>query len=414
MSFKSIIIALISFGKKLGRCFRQKFYIMQWRTAREQQTYKQRIKSEKFGVNVVSFFRATKGLSVAALSSIKALKVAQIPYTIVDCSTILPHHQLTQQLPESPHGTEFKYPINLLHLNPPELRHLWKLFSKSDLSGRYNIGVWYWELPELPQDWLFAFDLVDEVWAASQFIMDSISAVSPVPVVKIPPCIEIAVDRQLKRSDFDLPDDKFLFFCAYDVLSINARKNPMGAVMAFKRAFSEDNSSVGLVIRINNANENQSEIDQLRQALSGYKNVYFIENRLSKSHFNTLLSLIDVVVSLHRSEGFGLIPAEAMSLGKPVIMTRWSGNLDLMTTDNSCGVDYKLIRVVEKSGPYLPGQIWAEPDIDHAAFYMKKLRSDKLYYSQISKQAKKFISDHFSPEGIGKLIKERIDQIGLL
>lgn len=387
---------------------------MQCRTARKQQALKQEIKTEEIGINVVSFFRAAKGLSVAALSSIKALKVAQIPYTIVDCSIILPHHQLTEQLPESPHGMGFKYPINLLHLNPPELPHLWKLFSKPDLSGRYNVGVWYWELPELPQDWLFAFELVDEVWAASQFIMDSISAVSPVPVIKIPPCVEVTVDRQLKRSDFDLPDDKFLFLCAYDVLSVNARKNPLGAIISFKRAFTINDPSVGLVLKINNARENPDEMKQLRDEMQDYSNCYFIEEIFEKPKFNALINLIDAYISLHRSEGFGLIPAEAMSLGKPVIMTRWSGNLDMMTADNSCGVDYKLIPVAEKSEPYLPGQIWAEPDIDHSAFYMQKLYSDEVYYSHISKHAKIFIHDHFSPEGIGKLIKERIGQIGLL
>jgi glycosyltransferase involved in cell wall biosynthesis len=230
----------------------------------------------------------------------------------------------------------------------------------------------------------------------------------------IPPCIQMVYDRNLTRLDFNLPGDRFLFLCAYDVLSTQARKNPLGAIKAFKRAFTKNDPSVGLVLKINNARENPGEIKQLHDELQGYSNCYFIEDGLERLKFNALINLVDAYISLHRSEGFGLIPAEAMSLGKPVIMTRWSGNLDLMTTDNSCGVDYKLIQVEEKTGPYLTGQIWAEPDIDHAAFFMKKLRSDRQYYSHISKHAIKFIRDHFSPEVIGQQIEDRMGKIGLL
>jgi glycosyltransferase involved in cell wall biosynthesis len=233
-------------------------------------------------------------------------------------------------------------------------------------------------------------------------------------VVKIPPCISPIYDQQLKRSDYDLPDGRFLFLCAYDVLSIQARKNPAGAVDAFKRAFPKNDSAVGLVIKVNNAAENPREIKQLRSYISGYSNCYVIEDIYSKPRFNSLLNVVDAFVSLHRSEGFGLIPAEAMSFGKPVIMTRWSGNLDFMTPNNSCGVEYKLVPISGQSGPYMPGQFWADPDIDHAAFFMQKLVGDSRYYAEISKQAQKTIWDDFSPHRIGQLIKKRMTSIGLI
>ena len=165
---------------------------------------------------------------------------------------------------------------------------------------------------------------------------------------------------------------------------------------------------------MNNAAENQREIKQLHAHINGYSNCYLIEDVFDRLKFNSLLNLVDTFISLHRSEGFGLIPAEAMSFGKPVIMTRWSGNVDFMTADNSCGVDYKLIPVNEWAGPYMPGQIWADPDINHAAFYMQKLFNDNNYYKQISAQAKKTIQDNFSPHAIGRLIKERMRAIGLI
>jgi glycosyltransferase involved in cell wall biosynthesis len=129
---------------------------------------------------------------------------------------------------------------------------------------------------------------------------------------------------------------------------------------------------------------------------------------------HSLVGLTDVYVSLHRSEGFGLIPAEAMSLGKPVVMTRWSGNLDLMTDDNCCGVDYKLIPVEANAWPYLPGQTWADPDVDQAAKYLRRLRDDAGYYSGISGRAARTIREKFSPQAVGTAIRTRLQALHLV
>lgn len=392
----------------------EKIHIKEWRNAREKFPWRPNIREIKEGVNLVGYFRAVKGISEAARSSTLALDSAKIPYTVNDYEFGIPEWQRIETMPNSQFGNGFEFNTNLIHVNPPQLPYLWTSFKKENLTSKYTIGVWYWELPELPDEWQPAFELVDEIWAASQFIFDSISAKAPIPVVKIPPCISPVYNQQLKRSDYNLPTDRFLFLCAYDVLSIQARKNPIGAVDAFKRAFPKDDSSVGLVIKVNNATENLREIRRLYSYINGYSNCYLIEKVFDKPRFNSLLNVVDAYISLHRSEGFGLIPAEAMSFGKPVIMTRWSGNLDFMTPDNSCGVDYKLIPVGAQSGPYTSRQFWADPDIDHASFFMQKLMADKNYYDKISSQAKKTIQDCFSPHHIGQLIKRRMRNIGLI
>ena len=389
-------------------------YVKEWQSARIKFPWHPGSQEIEEGVNLVGYFRAVKGISEAARSSALALANAGIPYTVNDYEFGIPAEQQVDSLPHSPHGAGFKFNTNLIHINPPQLPFLWNSFAQGDLTARYNIGVWYWELPELPDEWLPAFSLVDEVWAATQFVYDSVSAKSSVPVIKIPPCIHPIYDQQLKRTDFDLPADRFLFMCAYDVLSTQARKNPLGAVNAFKKAFPKNNLSVGLVIKVNNASENPHEVRQLNEHIAGYQNCYIIEDIFDKAKFNSLLNVVDAYVSLHRSEGFGLIPAEAMSFGKPVIMTRWSGNLDFMTANNSCGVDYKLIPVGEQAGPYLPGQFWADPDINHAAFLMQKLVTDRSYYAEISYHAKKTIQKDFSLDRIGQLIKDRLTNIGLI
>ena len=401
------------FPSTLFFSYLEKQYTNKWVKARKKHPKKLESIGTPNGVNVVGYFRTVKGLSEAARSSAVALAAAKIPCSIVDFQYGIPITQQVELPPALSSGQGFKFNVNLIHINPPQLPYLWRSYGEYDLARRYTIGVWYWELPEFPAEWDFAFNLVDEVWVATQFIYNSVSKKAPIPVVKIPPSVSVAPDYNLKRWNYGLPEDSFLFMCAYDVLSIQARKNPLGAIDAFMRAFAGSDKSVGLVIKVNNARENPIEIQQLYGYVQGYSNCYIIEDVFEKPKFHALIRLVDAYVSLHRSEGFGLIPAEAMCLGKPVIMTNWSGNVDFMTDNNSCGVNYDLVPVDSVYGPYMPNQVWAEPNLEYAAFLMQKLFFDEGYRKRISRNAKKHIREHFSPEFVGKIMKERLLEIGM-
>lgn len=402
----------------LSRCFSHDYFAQSlaqdWQKERKKNaSYRSSLRLQG-GVNLVGFLQAAKGISEAARSNLLALSSASIPYSAINFETGLPDYLKTEAVLESQTIEKFKFNTNVFHVNPPQLPYLWDSFAHNNLVGRYNIGVWYWELPDFPDSWSFAFDLVDEVWVASEFVFQSVLVKSPVPVIKIPPCIYVEYDEKISRSYFNLPPDSFLFLCSYDVLSIKDRKNPLGAIEAFRRTFSGSDGSVGLVIKINNSKQNPMEVKKIRNALRDYTNCYIFEDVYDKKTMNSLIFVSDAYISLHRSEGFGLVPAEAMSLGKPVIMTNWSGNIDYMDPKNSCGVDYKLVVIKEAAGPYNAGQIWAEPDIEHASFYMAKLVSDKQYYQEIADHAKKTINNNYSPHRIGQRIRSRMTEIGLL
>src|SRR5262249_4636803 len=146
----------------------------------------------------------------------------------------------------------------------------------------------------------------------------------------------------------------------------------------------------------------------VREEVQRWQDIHLIEQVLSREEIDSLLSVSDCVVSLHRSEGFGLVPAEAMSLGKPVIMTRWSGNTDYMTTDNCVGIDYHLVKVGRDIGPYSADQDWAEPDVDQAAYWMRTLRENPELASRIGQRGRETIRTNFSPQSVGEAIKQRI------
>ena len=266
------------------------------------------------------------------------------------------------------------YDFTILAVNPDNIFNARDRVLKEFVRERYTIGYWFWELPDFPDAWLPAFSLVDEVWTASRFVQDSLSMKSPVPVWRLPMAVRLGPADEFSRASFSLPQRQFLFLSMSDTHSTLERKNPLGVVRAFKQAFSGNNRRVGLVLKISNADSvlvSSEAMTQVREEIKDYRNIYLLDREMTRAEIDSLLSVCDCFISLHRSEGFGLGPAEAMSLGKPAILTNWSGNTDYMTMNNSIGIDYKLIPVGKVIGPYLPDQVWADPDLEQAAFWMK-------------------------------------------
>jgi glycosyltransferase involved in cell wall biosynthesis len=114
-----------------------------------------------------------------------------------------------------------------------------------------------------------------------------------------------------------------------------------------------------------------------------------------------VLSLIagaDVLVSLHRAEGFGLTPAEAMALGTPVLATAWSGVLDFMDGDCALMVPAELVPVDDPQGIYRGRQTWAEPDIPAAAGALVRLRQDPGLGKRLAEAARARVARQLSPQ----------------
>jgi glycosyltransferase involved in cell wall biosynthesis len=393
----------------LQKLFRLNVYdkaLDEWTHARRNNSNPVLLKNEA-GINIIGFLSASTGLGNAAHNSTQALQTTDVLVNSINFES--GRQSKKNKTLDLERSSAFKFDINLIHINPPEYQELWRQFGTS--LTRYNIGVWYWELTDLPDHWLKCFDVLDEIWVASRFVQETIQKKSPIPVIKMSPSIQVELNLSLIRKDFNLPDDTFLFLSAYDVHSVSERKNPLATINAFKRAFTARTMDVGLVMKVRNSNHDREFINQIKREISGYPNCYLIEESFSKIKFNTLLNLVDAYISLHRSEGFGLIPAESMFLGKPVVMTNWSGNTDFMTPDNSCGVNYRLVPVKPGVPFYEAGKLWADPDISHAVDLMQSLFYNRAYYQKISSNAKEYIQYNLSPQKIGIAMKQRLQTI---
>jgi len=229
------------------------------------------------------------------------------------------------------------------------------------------------------------------------------------PITRIPHAIEVSRVKNVDRSFWGWDVKEFVFLFIFDFFSYFERKNPLALMYAFLKAFSPE-EKVRLVIKCNNSSFDPSCFERMKEQARG-ANISIIDKYLYRDEINALVAHCDCYVSLHRSEGFGLTLAEAMYLGKPVIATGYSGNMDFMNTDNSYPVKYKLVPIEKDIGPYKKGCLWAEPDARHAAELMRYVYDHQEHAKDKGQIAAVDIKNNFNFTVVGKLMQERIAAI---
>ena len=306
------------------------------------------------------------------------------------------------------------YRANIFFLKPDQIEASVVSLGNSFVNGRYNIGYWVWELSGFPKAWVGPLKYFNEIWCPSRFIQSTVSKYSTGFVVYMPPAFEIENSKEFDRAYFSLPKERFLFLFVFDFKSYISRKNPLGCIQAFQKAFPKSNKNVGLILKSMDGNQYPDEFMSLNKAVQGDSRINLIDATFSSEEIIGLMSVCDSFVSLHRSEGTGLSIAQSMLLGKPVIATNYSGNTDFTRPDNSCLVDCKLIEVNEGEYPFYQGQVWADPNIDQAANYMQKLVEDDVYRCAIAKAGCSYIKTYHNSETIGGNYRSRLIELELL
>jgi glycosyltransferase involved in cell wall biosynthesis len=363
--------------------------------------------SNNFGVNVSGFLSSQGGHASLSRGYAACLKSLNIPLALNDWSTATKSHPADAGLGQ--YSRSNPYPINLVGSNVDWLYEFAVEAGSEYFKNKYNIGIWSWELPAFPERWYSRFNLVDEIWVASSFEKDSIAEFSPVPVYRIEPVIEIQIINSYEKSFFGLPIDEYTFLFAFDCLSSIERKNPLAAINAFRQAFS-NTDKVRLVLKCVNGERTPEEVQVIQDAC-GDARITLMNRHLDRDQMLGLMNACDCYVSLHRSEGFGLTLAESMAMGKPVIATGWSGNVDFMTDSNSYPTKYHLDTLLEDSGPWQKGNTWARADIDDAARLMREVYENQARARAKGEQAQVDIAKSYSLQAVARLISDRLSQI---
>jgi glycosyltransferase involved in cell wall biosynthesis len=369
-------------------------------------TVPERLPRNGLGVNVAGYVQSEKGVGEAMRSELRNLEAAGIPYVV---NNFVDHYSDNRDTTiDVEHQNP--YPVNLVHVNADQVEHFAATNGVSYFQGRYNIGHWVWELARFPDEWQRSFDYFDEIWVPTAFAQDAVARNAPVPVVRIPYSLHPRAPTALGRAHFGWSPDRYVFLFIFDFSSYLDRKNPLGLLRAFRAAF-EPRDDVLLVLKCLHPERSPEAWQQVCEA-AYVPNVTIMSETLPRAEIDALVQLADCYVSLHRSEGFGLTMGEAMSHGKPVIATGYSGNMDFMTAANSLIVRHRLIEIVRDQGPYRRGMEWADPDLDHAAELMRWAYTHREAARALGERARADVRGQLSAATVGAQVRARLLHIG--
>jgi glycosyltransferase involved in cell wall biosynthesis len=292
--------------------------------------------------------------------------------------------------------------INIVHHNADTAMEDWIALRHRDISADRTIGYWAWELEHLPRSWHHAFSFYDEIWAATKFAYRAFYQPRLRSVRLVPMTVTSPQPKSYRKGILNIPDDHTIFLFIFDYRSHIARKNPLAVIEAFARAFPTFKEPTALVIKTLGAEASPSDRQTLEEATAHDSRIRLIDATLNRAEIASLVGSADAFVSLHRSEGFGRGPAEAMLLGVPVIVTDYSGTADFANNQTALTVPYNLIPVSEDDYPGVDGQRWADPDIDVAARHMRFVHDNPLAAKALGARGRKHLRRLYAPKRVGR------------
>jgi glycosyltransferase involved in cell wall biosynthesis/SAM-dependent methyltransferase len=365
--------------------------------------------AQHLACNVAGFLRGGLGLGEAARLYVVSLRSAGVPVQTTSVAVPLP--ELPAAVRKEAEFDELTRSVdprfNVVCVNAPELPRFYHDVGPGFFEGKRTVGVWAWETDRVPDEWEWAFSVMDEIWTYSRYVVDVLSAASPVQVRRVPLPV-LAPEVKVAAPNFGLPE-RFTFLTLFDFYSTLQRKNPEGLIEAFKRAF-RPGEGPQLLVKSFNGDYKPERLEQLQRAAAGHPDVHLVDRYVSRAEKDALIAEADCYVSLHRSEGFGLPLAEAMALGTPVIATGYSGNVDFMNEENSWPVRYELTEVGPDGENYPPDGHWAEPDLDHAAQRMREVWEDDEQREHKSARGRDEVAEMLSVERVGEVARGHLEE----
>lgn len=366
-------------------------------------------RSQRHGVNLAGYFSTESGVGEWGRAVVAAVEATGEPFAVLPYTRTVLRQQADVQLPSGEGWGD--HDVTLVAVNADQFPFFVEDVGAERLAGQKVVGLWCWEVEGFPEWMAASAALVDEVWALSTHAADAIRPAVDKPVFPFP-CPVPAFDTAGAGGvdvGIDLPDGFRFLFC-FDYYSVFARKNPVALVEAFRRAFDGD-PSVHLVVKSVNGDKHPEHMARLAAAAGGAPNVVVWDGYLRPEQQRALMASCDAYASLHRSEGFGLTMAEAMALGKPVVATGYSGNLEFMTPQNSFLVPFRMVPVGEGSDPYPAGAPWADPDVDAASELLRTVAAGGDDVRARAAQAAVDIRTLHSPEARAGLLCERLEEL---
>ena len=329
----------------------------------------------KADIEIVGPLSLHSGLGQAARRSVETFLGAGVKVKVTD----FVHGFPSPAEPYRPTGatTAGEAAATLFHLNPDMLPRAFA-FGPGGYAAR-RAGFFFWELDAPATCDFLALDLVQAIWTATAFVrgifaphFSGTTACVGLAMPVITPPDRVAA-RAALRQRLALSHDDFVAVSVFDGLSYAARKNPDGAIRAFQAAFP-DRQDVALILKAHNrpsllgAGSQGAIWRAVEDAVATDNRIRLVDGTMAHEEVLAMIAGADLFLSLHRSEGFGLGPAEAMQVGTPVVVTAYGGTEDFCSDATAFRVPFALAPVARDAYVHAePGRVWAEPDLTAAA-----------------------------------------------
>lgn len=358
-----------------------------------------------FGVNLIGHAFETFGVAEDIRMAASALQAVNIPCCVIDHpasnGSSRSDRSLENLICSDPAGGP--YAFNFVCMTAPMQARWLRLHGCDPLLERYTISSWPWETQEWPVAWNPLLDVVDELWPSSNFTASAFSgpaSLRDLPIQVMPMAAEISEpqrfchprERFKTRERYGLRTSSVLFGYGFDLNSTAIRKNPLGALEVFQRAFPLPNlaatfgcdsrwhplsDQVALMIKAFPPRGFSAEWELLQARVEEDPRIVLIAESLPRDALFSLYGACDVFLSLHRSEGFGRGLAEALQLGADVVATNFGGNTDFCTGRLAHPVRWRKAPIPRGSYPHADGHSWAEPNLEHAVQLCRQVAADR-------------------------------------
>jgi glycosyltransferase involved in cell wall biosynthesis len=351
---------------------------------------------------VVGLLSSASGLGQSARLAAASLRSQGYRVLGVDIGDLFyePSGIVTHGLPEGLSHRGSGHAI--IVINGPFMPYVLTVLGRDFLEEKWITGYWVWELARLPCNWVRGFTCLHEIAVPSGFVADAVRAAGTGTPIKVAPhpvaCDPLPASPFVR--DVSRPEGPFTVVTVANIGSSFARKNPVALIQAYRLAFGDDRGC-RLRMRLIGSEDYPQHRRTITEAVGDSETIEIEWRSGSRADLYAWWRIPDVYAALHRSEGFGLPIAEAMFAGYPVVATGWSGNMEFMNDEGAFPVRWRLTLVDDPDAKYTSadGACWAEPDIEHAATLLQRLRREPDLVRTMGGKARSTVSEQLSAAG---------------
>lgn len=379
--------------------------------------FKGSLSKKIFGVKWQAPFFDGSGYAEAARNYVSAVHTSGVPITIEEVSfeDARADYGEAGRIVRGLAGKHVPYSVNVVYMTPEHYPYRWE-------KDCYNIGFFFWETEDFPKEWLEPCRIMDELWVCCRWTAEVVSkAIPDKPVFHFGYCANLGeYERGVRNFEVEGVDPGWFKF--YSIFQWTERKNPGGLLRAYLREFRKDDPVV-LILKTYRSNYSVDEQNAVRGEIRRIQEevgdvgrqprVVFISRMLSRGEILGLHRWGDCFVLPHRSEGWGLPHFEATLMGKPVITTRFGGNLEFTKEESSYLVGYTLVPVggMDWIPWYKPYMKWAEPSENELRRLMRHVFENREEAREKGRRGRMYAAERFNWEVVGRSIKNRLIEI---